>query len=114
FLRRLLMPVWLYLQGLMLFALSASTRPTYILGHAFPHGVWFYFPTLFVLKSPLAFLLLLVLAAAVAVTIKVRNNSQLSAIPAGMELHWRCVWVSLVVFTASCMLNRLDISIRHF
>jgi Dolichyl-phosphate-mannose-protein mannosyltransferase len=114
FLRRLLNPLWLYLRGLILFALSASTRPTYILGHAFPHGVWFYFPTLFLLKSPLAFLLLLVLAAAVAVTIKRSNNSQLSAIPAGMELHWRCVWVSLVVFTAACMLNRLDISIRHF
>jgi len=114
FLRRLLMPIWIYLRGLIGFAVGATSRPTYILGHAFPHGVWFYFPTLFLLKSPLAFLLLLLLAAAVAVTIKRRNNSQLSAIPAGMELHWRCVWVSLAVFTAACMLNRLDISIRHF
>ena len=114
FLRRMLMPIWIYLRGLIGFALGATSRPTYILGHAFPHGVWFYFPTLFVLKSPLAFLLLLLLAAAVAVTIKRRNNSQLSAVPAGMELHWRCVWVSFVVFTAACMLNRLDISIRHF
>ncbi len=31
-----------------------------------------------------------------------------------MELHWRSVWVSLVIFTVVCMLNRLDISIRHF
>jgi hypothetical protein len=114
FLRRLLMPIWIYLRGLIGFALGATSRPTYILGHAFPHGVWFYFPTLFLLKSPLAFLLLLLLAAAIAVTIKRSNNPQLSAIPVGMELHWRCIWVSLVVFTAACMLNRLDISIRHF
>ena len=38
----------------------------------------------------------------------------LSAIPSGMELHWRAVWVSLAVFVVACMLNRLDISIRHF
>ncbi len=42
--RRLLMPVWLYLRGLVLFALSAGSRPTFILGHAYSHGVWFYFP----------------------------------------------------------------------
>ena len=114
FLRRLLMPVWLYLQGLILFALSAGSRPTYILGHAYSHGVWFYFPVLFVLKSPLAFLFLLVLAAGIAISLKCRSGAQIPAIPAGMELHWRAIWVSLVVFVAVCMLNRLDISIRHF
>ncbi len=113
-LRRFLMPLWLYLQGLILFAFSAGSRPTYILGHAYSHGVWFYFPVLFVLKSPLAFLLLLVLALGIAVVLKRRSRGQLSAIPSGMALHWRAVWVSLVVFVAVCMLNRLDISIRHF
>ena len=113
-LRRLLMPLWLYLQGLILFAFSAASRPTYILGHAYSHGVWFYFPTLFVLKSPLAFLLLLLLAIGVAVLVKRRFKGQSSAIPSGMELQWRAVWVSLVVFVAVCMLNRLDLSIRHF
>lgn len=114
FLRRLLMPLWLYFRGLMLFALSAGSRPTYILGHAYSHGVWFYFPALFILKSPLAFLLLLLLALVIALLLKSRPGGQLSAIPSGMELHWRAVWVSLAVFVAACMLNRLDISIRHF
>ncbi len=113
-LRRLLMPLWLYLQGLILFALSAGSRPTYILGHAYSHGVWFYFPVLFILKSPLAFLLLLLLAAVIAVALKRRSAGQWSALPSGMELHWRAVWVSLVVFVAVCTVNRLDISIRHF
>jgi hypothetical protein len=114
FLRRLLMPLWKYLLGLLGFAFSAASRPTYILGHAYSHGVWFYFPVLFVLKSPLAFLLLLLLAGAVAILLKGRSAGQLSAIPSGMELHWRAVWISLVVFVAACMVNRLDISIRHF
>jgi hypothetical protein len=114
FLRRLLMPLWLYLRGLILFALSAGSRPTYILGHGYSHGVWFYFPALFMLKSPLAFLLLLLLAAGIAIFLKGRSGGQPSPIPSGMELHWRAVWVSLVVFVAASMLNRLDISIRHF
>ena len=29
-------------------------------------------------------------------------------------MQWRSVWVSLAIFVAVCMLNRLDISIRHF
>src|SRR4029077_18471832 len=117
-LRRLLMPLWKYLRGLVGFAFSAVSRPTYILGHAYPHGVWFYFPVLFVLKSPLAFLLLLYLTAVIAILLISRSagqpSGQLSAIPGGMEMHWRAVWVSLVVFVAACMLNRLDISTRHF
>jgi hypothetical protein len=113
-LRRALMPVWKYIRGLLGFALSAGSRPTYILGHGYPHGVWFYFPALFVLKSPLAFLLLLVLALVIAIVLKRRLGEQVSAIPAGLELRWRALWVSLLVFVAACMLNRLDISIRHF
>jgi hypothetical protein len=114
FLRRMLMPIWKYLRGLIGFAFGAASRPTYILGHPYSHGVWFYFPVLTFLKSPLAFLLLLVLAIAIALVIKRRQGTQFSAIPAGMELHWRSLWVSLVIFTVACMLNRLDISIRHF
>jgi hypothetical protein len=114
FLRRFLMPLWLYFEGLALFALSAISRPTFILGRAYAHGVWFYFPVLFFLKSPLAFLCLLLLAGAIAFTIRSRHSPHLSPIAPGLELEWRCLWVSLVVFTASCIANRLDISIRHF
>jgi hypothetical protein len=111
--RRLLMPLWLYLRGLVGFALSASSRPTFILGHAYPHGVWFYFPALFVLKMQLTFLVLLLMAIVAALLVKRRSTVQ-TAIPAGMEPRWRSIWVSLAVFVAACMLNRLDISIRHF
>jgi 4-amino-4-deoxy-L-arabinose transferase-like glycosyltransferase len=117
-LRRMLMPAWTYLRGLVGFAFQAS-RPTYILGHSYPHGVWFYFPVVFLLKSPLAFLALLLTALVLAVLVKQHfktqiGKTQISAIPQGMELHWRAVWVFLIVFTAACILSRLDLSIRHF
>jgi hypothetical protein len=112
-LRRLLMPPWIYLRGLIGFAFSAGSRPTFILGHAYSHGVWFYFPVLFFLKSQTAFVLLLVLATAAAPLVKKVATHEV-VIPAGMEMRWRSLWVSLVVFVAACMLNRLDISIRHF
>ena len=111
-LRRLLMPPWLYLRGLLFFAISSS-RPTFILGHGYPHGVWFYFPVMLVLRSPLGFLGLLALALALALEQK-RHPRRLSAIAKAEAWRWRVLWVSLAVFMAACMLARLSISIRHF
>jgi 4-amino-4-deoxy-L-arabinose transferase-like glycosyltransferase len=112
-LRRFLMPPWLYLRGVLMVLVTGS-RPTFILGHAYPHGVWFYFPVLFVLKSPLGFLGLLLLALALALWQKRRDEGNTPAIPAEFAIHWRVLWVSLIVFTGFCLLSRLDISIRHF
>lgn len=114
-LRRLLMPPWTYFRGLIGFAVSAGSRPTYLLGHSYPHGVWFYFPVIFALKSQLAFLLLLGVAAGTASMAKRKGADRATALVSkGMELPWRCIWISLVVYVIACMLNRLDISIRHF
>ena len=83
--------------------LPFTAKPAaFILGHTYPHGVWFYFPVLFLLKSPIAFLLLLVLALVVGLVAKVRPV-RLAVIPEGMELHWRAVWVFLVVYIKRCM-----------
>jgi hypothetical protein len=112
FLRRILMPPWIYLRGLGIFALT-SPRATFILGHNYHRGVWFYFPVLFLLKSTLAFLLMLVLAPLVALFGRTRLKS-ISLIPSEMSFHWRALWVSLLVFTAACMLSPMTISIRHF
>ena len=111
-LRRLLMPPWIYLRGLALFTFTGKPA-AFILGHSYPHGVWFYFPVLFLLKSPIAFLLLLVLALAVGLVARFRPVC-LAVIPEGMELHWRAVWVSLLVYTGACILSRFQFSIRHF
>ena len=111
-LRRVLMPPWIYLRGLAIFAFTGKP-PAFILGHSYPHGVWFYFPVLFLLKSSLAFLLLLVLALVVGLVAKFRPV-RLAVIPEGLELHWRAVWVFLVVFSGACILSRFQFSIRHF
>jgi len=114
-LRRLLMPPWLYLRGVLMVLVTGS-RQTFILGHTYPHGVWFYFPILFLLKSPLAFLGLLLLTLAVALAVKLKRGEQgnTTAIPQELTIHWRVLWVGLVVFTGFCLLSRLDMSIRHF
>jgi len=112
-LRRLLMPPWLYLRGVTM-VLATGSRQTFILGHTYPHGVWFYFPVVFVLKSPPAFLGLLVLTLAFALSQKRRGQGNGTAIPRELAIHWRVLWVALLVLTGFCLLSRLDISIRHF
>ena len=112
FLRRALMPPWIYLRGLAIFAFTTKP-PAFILGHSYPHGVWFFFPVLFLLKSPLAFLLLLVLALVVGLIARF-GKVRMAVIPEGMDLHWRAVWVFLVVFTGACILSRYQFTIRHF
>lgn len=110
--RRLLMPPWLYLRGLLLFAVTAS-RPTFILGHGYAHGVWFFFPVMFLLKSTLGFLGLLAVLLALSIWNR-RGKANVPAIPNSSAPMWRVIWVSLIVFTAACMLSSMTISIRHF
>jgi Dolichyl-phosphate-mannose-protein mannosyltransferase len=113
-LRRLLMPIWLYLRGL-LFMLATGSRPTFLLGRAYSHGVPFYFPVVFALKSTLGFLLLLAVAAALAVAFRrSAKNRPRPVIPDAFRSHWRVLIVAFFVFLAICLLSQLDISIRHF
>ena len=108
-LRRALLPPWLYLRGVLMVVVTAI-RPTFLLGHAYPHGVWFYFPVLLVLKSPAGFLGLLGVAAGVALAVR----GQAAGVAPGMRLHWRIVWVSFATLCGACILSHFDISIRHF
>jgi len=112
--RRPLMPLWLYLRGLLLMLLTGS-RPTFILGRPYPHGLPFYFPIVFALKSTLGFVLLLALAAVLAILFR-RSSRRLAvhAIPERFRPHWRILLVGFFVFLIVCLLSRLDISVRHF
>jgi len=113
-LRRLLMPPWLYLRGMLMVA-ALGSRPTFLLGHAYPHGVWFYFPMLFLLKSALGFLGLLALAClALFMRKRVQGPQPVLLIPENLAIHWRALWVSLLVLGAACLASRLNISYRHF
>lgn len=112
-LRRLLMPPFLYLRGVF-FVLITGRRSTFVLGHSYLHGVWFYFPVVFALKSCLGFLILLFATAVAGLSRRLRDKNALTLIPARVAAHWRVLWVSLLVFTAVCLLSPLEISIRHF
>lgn len=54
-----------YLFGLtdVLFV-TAGPRVSFLLGHLYPHALWYYFPAAFLIKSTLGFLALLILAVA--------------------------------------------------
>jgi hypothetical protein len=51
-----------YLYGLADIRMLADYMPTYIFGKVYAHGVWYYFPVAFVIKSTLAFMIFLLLA----------------------------------------------------
>jgi hypothetical protein len=108
---RLLMPVWVVVRGLF-FVVISGNRPTFILGQRYLHGIWFYYPVLFVLKSTPGFLGLLMVALAAALIAKRRGC--LPIVPAAYATLWRVVWVSLVVFAGLCVLSHFNVSIRHF
>lgn len=108
--RRPLMPLWLYCRGLLLMLFTGS-RPTYLFGHTYPHGVPYYFPIVFVLKSTLGFLILLLLAAIVGI---ISRRRRVSVIPDEVRPQWRVLVIGLFVFLTICLLSRLDISLRHF
>ncbi|HMF74388.1 MAG TPA: glycosyltransferase family 39 protein [Bryobacteraceae bacterium] len=111
--RRPLMPVWLYIRGI-LFMLSMGSRPTFVLGHEYAHGVPFYFPVVLALKSTLGFLLLLILTAVVRVVLPRGKELKPKIVPAEFQAHWRTFMVAFFFFLAVCLLSQLDISIRHF
>jgi Dolichyl-phosphate-mannose-protein mannosyltransferase len=108
--RRPLMPLWLYCRGLFLMIVTGS-RPTYLLGRSYPHGVPYYFPVVFALKSTLGFLGLLLMTVIVGIILRRRR---IHTTPEEVRPHWRVLVIGLFVFVAACLLSLLDISIRHF
>ena len=52
-----------YLYGMADVRLTADFYTSYVLGETYAHGVWFYFPVVYIIKSTLAFLALSLLAA---------------------------------------------------
>jgi len=103
---RMLMPVWVFVRGMVLFVVMAG-RSSYILGHDYWHGVWFYFPVMFVLKSAPGFLGLLALLAIVATRTAVVKCTD------AYSDHRRIVWVTCVVFGGLCIASHFNTDFRH-
>ena len=114
-LRRLLVPFVNF--GLGALAILVPVRsPVFLMGHSFVHGTVLYFPTLFLLKSMPGFLVLLGITGGLGLWTS-RNKQVtgvLSIVPSRYALHWRFWWVTAVVYSAICVMSRLEVSIRHF
>jgi 4-amino-4-deoxy-L-arabinose transferase-like glycosyltransferase len=91
-----------YLFGLADVLSVEQFSSTYIFGRVYPHGVWFYFPSAFAIKSTLPFLILLALAVVAAVGGKLR---------AWREILFLVLPAAFYFAVAAC--SRLNIGVRH-
>ncbi len=91
-----------YLYGLADVRQTADFYSSYLFGKVYAHGVWFYFPSAFIIKSTLAFLILLGLA--------------IYAIASGKLRCWREILFLTIppaVHFAVAMSSRINIGVRH-
>jgi 4-amino-4-deoxy-L-arabinose transferase-like glycosyltransferase len=77
-----------YLMGLVDVRLVAQGSPTFILGHVYAHGVWWYFPAAILIKTTLGLMLLVALAwfAIVARNLKRRREVAYVVLPGAIYL----------------------------
>ena len=66
-----------YLYGLVDVRLISDSFSTYVFGKVYAHGVWFYFPASFIIKSTAAFMGLLLLAGFAIATRKLRAQREI-------------------------------------
>jgi hypothetical protein len=81
---------------------QAKSYTSYLLGVAYPHAVWFYFPISLLIKSSLTFLILLAIGAGAVVmgAVRLSRGMLYTAIPAA-------------VFMAFAVTGGMNIGIRH-
>src|SRR5882672_10708430 len=91
-----------YLYGLAAVRLSAETYTSFVLGTVYPHGVWFYFPVTFVIKSTLAFLILLGISVFAIATRKLTGAREILFLT-----------VPPVFYLIVAMSSKINIGVRH-
>ena len=91
-----------YLYGLADVRLTAQYYTSYLLGKVYAHGIWYYFPVTFLIKSTVAVLVLLVLTLAV---IFVRRLN-----------HWREILfliIPVIFYFIVALTVGMNIGVRH-
>ena len=66
-----------YLYGLADVRLTANYYTSYVLGKVYPHGVWFYFPVAFLIKSTVGVLALLLLSLGVVAVRRLNHGREI-------------------------------------
>ena len=91
-----------YLVGLVDVKLMSIAYPTFLLGKVYPHGLWYYFPLVILIKTTLGLLLLIALATFAAAS--------------GMVTRHRELFYSLappIFYLAVAMMSGMNIGARH-
>jgi 4-amino-4-deoxy-L-arabinose transferase-like glycosyltransferase len=91
-----------YLYGLADVRLTANYYTSYLLGKVYAHGVWFYFPLAFLIKSTIGVLVLLLLS--------------LGVIAARRFNHWREILfliVPVIFYLIVALTVGMNIGVRH-
>jgi hypothetical protein len=91
-----------YLVGLVDVKLMSMAYPTFLLGKVYPHGLWYYFPLVILIKTTLGLLLLIGLATFATMTGKLTRHRELfySLAPP-------------VIYLAVAMMSGMNIGARH-
>jgi Dolichyl-phosphate-mannose-protein mannosyltransferase/Tetratricopeptide repeat len=91
-----------YLYGLADVRLTANYYTSFLLGKVYAHGVWFYFPVAFLVKSTLGFLALFLLTLGVIATQRLK--------------HWREILfltIPVIVYLIVAITVGMNIGVRH-
>jgi 4-amino-4-deoxy-L-arabinose transferase-like glycosyltransferase len=91
-----------YLVGLVDVKLVSLAYPTFLLGKVYPHGLWYYFPVVILIKTTLGLLLLIALATFATITGKLTRHREL----------FYCL-APPVIYLAVAMLSGMNIGSRH-
>jgi hypothetical protein len=90
-----------YLYGLLTVLRDSESRPAFLFGEISETGWWYYFPATFLLKTPLALLGLLALAAVA------RRRED------GAPHRRAFAWLPVLVYVAATLTRNLNIGHRH-
>jgi len=93
-----------YLYGLADVGFTADFSNTYLLGKVYPHGVWFYFPIAFLIKSSIALMALLLL---VPLVIALRSSKY------QYQRELLFLIIPAAIYLGVAMASRMNIGVRH-
>ena len=85
---------------------NAGGHPSYLLGQISETGWWYYFPVVFLVKTPTADLLLFCILLAGGILVLFRNGFRITP-------SWSTVLVPALLYFGLSMTSRIDLGIRH-
>jgi hypothetical protein len=91
-----------YLYGLVDVRLTADYYTSYVLGKVYAHGVWFYFPIVFLIKSTVSVLALFLLSLGVIATRRLNRRREIVFLV-----------VPMIFYLAVAMTVGMNIGMRH-